>query len=194
MLTESEKKERKREQYKKYYEKNKEKIKEKKNSEYTTERRREKQKKYLSNAENRKKSNEYSRVYRLQDKYKNKRNETRRNRMKNDVIYKLHRTISSLIRYSIKRISSSKKSKTIDIIGCSFEDLKLHIESQFETWMNWDNHGKIEFGKFNIGWDIDHIIPVSSAINEDEVIKLNHFTNLRPLCSYTNRYIKSDHL
>jgi hypothetical protein len=60
--------------------------------------------------------------------------------------------------------------------------------------MNWDNHGKIEFGKFNIGWDIDHIIPVSSAIKEDEVIKLNHFTNLRPLCSYTNRYIKSDHL
>jgi hypothetical protein len=39
---------------------------------------------------------------------------------------------------------------------------------------------------------IDHIIPISTANTEDEVIKLNHFTNLKPLCSYTNRYIKKD--
>lgn len=39
-------------------------------------------------------------------------------------------------------------------------------------------------------WDIDHIIPTSSARTEDEVIKLNHYTNLQPLCSYYNRVVK----
>jgi len=48
--------------------------------------------------------------------------------------------------------------------------------------MSWDNQGKY--------WDIDHIIPVSSAKTEEEIIKLNHYTNLQPLESYYNRHIK----
>ena len=57
--------------------------------------------------------------------------------------------------------------------------------------MSWDNYGKYN-GKNSFGWDIDHIIPISSAVNESEVIKLNHFTNLQPLCSKINRDIKRD--
>jgi len=45
-------------------------------------------------------------------------------------------------------------------------------------------------GSPNFGWDIDHITPVSSAKTEEDIIKLNHFTNLKPLCSYINRDIK----
>jgi hypothetical protein len=52
--------------------------------------------------------------------------------------------------------------------------------------MNWENYGKI--------WDIDHIIPLASAINEQEVLKLNHYTNLQPLDSNINRNIKRDKL
>jgi hypothetical protein len=37
--------------------------------------------------------------------------------------------------------------------------------------MNWDNYGKYN-GKINHGWNIDHIVPVSSANTEDEVLKL----------------------
>jgi hypothetical protein len=66
------------------------------------------------------------------------------------------------------------------------------MESQFKEWMSWENHGIIEIGIVNIGWDIDHIIPISSAKTEEDVIRLNHYTNLQPLCSYTNRYIKKD--
>jgi hypothetical protein len=60
--------------------------------------------------------------------------------------------------------------------------------------MTWDNKGNPEDGILepNKTWDIDHIIPLSSCKTEDDVIKLNHYTNLQPLCSYTNRYIKKD--
>jgi len=51
------------------------------------------------------------------------------------------------------------------------------LESKFEDWMNWDNQGKYN-GEFNYGWDINHIIPISSAKTEDDIIKLNHYTNL----------------
>jgi 5-methylcytosine-specific restriction endonuclease McrA len=66
------------------------------------------------------------------------------------------------------------------------------LESKFEPWMNWSNHGNWNGcpQKINTAWDIDHIVPISSARNEEEIMKLNHYTNLQPLCSYTNRHIK----
>ena len=57
--------------------------------------------------------------------------------------------------------------------------------------MTWENHGKYNV-ELNYGWDIDHIIPLYSAVDEEELIKLNHYKNLQPLCSFTNRYIKKD--
>lgn len=59
--------------------------------------------------------------------------------------------------------------------------------------MTWENKGLYN-GELRYGWDIDHKIPISSASDEDDIVKLNHYTNLQPLCSYTNRYIKRDHL
>ena len=58
--------------------------------------------------------------------------------------------------------------------------------------MTWDNYGNPKDGIFELNktWDIDHIKPVSSGLAENEVIELNHYTNLKPLCSYTNRWIK----
>ena len=90
---------------------------------------------------------------------------------------------------AFKRNGYTKKSKSIDIIGCSFEEFQEHLESKFESWMTWENKG-IYNGELNYGWDIDHIIPLSSAKTEEDVIKLNHYTNLQPLCGYTNRYLK----
>jgi hypothetical protein len=57
--------------------------------------------------------------------------------------------------------------------------------------MNWDNRGLYN-GEMMYGWDIDHIIPISTAETEEDLIRLNHFTNLQPLCSYINRVLKKD--
>jgi hypothetical protein len=84
-----------------------------------------------------------------------------------------------------------KKRIKINFSGCSYEEFKIYLESKFEQWMTWENRGLYN-GELNYGWDIDHIIPVSMANIEEELIKLNHYTNLQPLCSKVNRDIKKD--
>ena len=115
----------------------------------------------------------------------------KKTRSEKDPLFKLSLCIRDLIRRSINSKGFSKKSKTSSILGCSFEDFKSYIESKFEPWMTWENKGLYN-GELNYGWDLDHIIPISSAKSEDELIKLNHYLNFQPLCSKTNRYIKKD--
>lgn len=106
-----------------------------------------------------------------------------------DPLFKLKKNIRTLITLSIKRRGLNKNNNTVNILGCSFEKFKKYIESKFAPWMNWDNYGKYN-GTLNFGWDIDHIMPMSSAKTEQDVFRLNHFINLQPLCSKINRDIK----
>ena len=66
------------------------------------------------------------------------------------------------------------------------------MKLKFQNWMNWSNYGNQNgiAKEINYSWEIDHIIPIFSAKTAEEIYKLNHYTNLRPLCTYTNRYIK----
>lgn len=108
---------------------------------------------------------------------------------KNNILFKLTKSSRCMIGNSLRGNGYLKGSKTESILGCSFEEFKLYLESRFEDWMTWENYGLFN-GELNYGWDIDHIIPLDSAETEEDIIKLNHFTNLQPLCSYTNRHIK----
>ncbi|TXG80232.1 MAG: HNH endonuclease [Spirochaetes bacterium] len=116
------------------------------------------------------------------------------NRRKNDVLFRLTGNYKTMLGYSIRKKGYLKNSKSELILGCSFEVFKQHLESKFESWMNWDNYGNPKDGIFepNKTWDIDHIIPLSRAKTEEELLKLNHYTNLQPLCSYHNRFIKKN--
>jgi len=121
----------------------------------------------------------------IQRRYKNKR-------MLTDVTYKMYHSISVLIRSSFKNVGNNKSRKTQQILGCTFEEFKEHLEKQFEPWMNWDNYGKYN-GELNFGWDIDHIeplFPLGITRSEEDIVRLNHYTNLRPLCSKVNRVLK----
>jgi hypothetical protein len=128
-----------------------------------------------------------------QSNYKNIKNYKRRERLKTDILFSLEKSIRNYIYECFKKNGYKKSSRTYNILGCSFEELKLHLEAKFEDWVTWENRGLYN-GELNYGWDIDHIIPLSTAETEEDIIKLNHYTNLQPLCSYTNRYIKRDHL
>ena len=112
---------------------------------------------------------------------------------KNNPIFKISANIRSSISTSLRENNYTKKSKTTQILGCSFDEFKTYIESKFQPWMNWDNYGLYN-AEPNYGWDIDHIIPLSTAKTEEDVIRLNHYTNLQPLCSYINRVVKKDKL
>jgi len=118
----------------------------------------------------------------------------KKNRCENDHFFKLTQNIRSLIRSSLKKNGCLKPSKTENILGCTFNEFKLHLESKFEPWMNWSNRGNWngQPKELNVAWDIDHIVPLSSATTEEELIRLNHYTNLQPLCSYYNRHIKGN--
>ena len=125
------------------------------------------------------------------DKIKQQKNEYRKMKKETDPIYRLHQLISSIIRKSFNYSGFKKSSRTHEIIGISFEEFKLYLECKFEPWMTWDNRGLYN-GELNYGWDIDHIIPISSAKTEDDIIRLNNYKNLQPLCSKINRDIKKD--
>jgi hypothetical protein len=101
-------------------------------------------------------------------------------RRKTDPIFKLKSCLRVRIRKFI--ISKNKKSlSTINIIGIDYNGVKKHIERQFKKGMTWENHGT-GTGK----WHIDHIIPLSTAKTEEEVVRLCHYTNLQPLWEEEN--------
>jgi hypothetical protein len=83
----------------------------------------------------------------------------------------------TLISGSFYRKGYTKKSRTYQILGCTFEEFKLHIEKQFTIGMNWENKGK---------WHLDHIYPISLAKDEEELIRLNHYTNFQPMWAIDN--------
>ena len=168
---------------KKYYQNNTEKL---------------KQKTYKHRLNNKDYYKQYNKEYKKNNKENiNLTNNKRRNeRMKSDPLFKLNAVTRTMIYRSIKTKGYSKFQKTEKILGCTIIQFKSHLESQFQEWMTWHNYGNPKDGIFELNktWDIDHIIPVSSAKTEEELIKLNHYTNLQPLCSLTNRNIKKNKL
>lgn len=159
-----------------YTEKNKEVIKErdKKRSKIYRDNNKEKlalkQKKYRT--ENKEKIAKSDKLYRDNNKefVKNSKKKYKVKKLETDYFYKLKHNIGNLIRHAIKAKQFTKKTKTELILGCSYIDFKIYLESKFESWMSWENYGK----------------------NEEELLKLNNFNNLQPLCSYFNRYIKKN--
>lgn len=69
-----------------------------------------------------------------------------------------------------------------DLIGCTMDDFKKWISSQFKDGMSWENYG------YN-GWHIDHIRPCASfdLTKSEEQKRCFHYTNLQPLWAKPNR-------
>lgn len=124
------------------------------------------------------------------DRVKNNVFKYYKERRANDPLFKTKTNYMNSINLALKKAGYTKSGKTECILGCSYKEFHEYLESQFEPWMTWENRGLYKKDTYNYGWDVDHIIPTSSAKTEDELIKLFHYTNLKPLCSKVNRDVK----
>ena len=132
---------------------------------------------------NKEKIKEYRKAYKEANKEKIKqyKREYLNKRLNTDTLFKLSQNVRNLIRNSINRGGYSKRTKTNNILGCRFEHLINHLNN--------NPYGFI-YGDSDL--DIDHIVPLSTASTERDIIKLNHYTNFQLLPSEYNRNIKRD--
>lgn len=162
--------------------------------------------KYMSNPENRERSNrlsrerrsnnpdyktkrneyqrsekykEYRRNYQKRDEYLSYRRERSRFRYKNDPLYKSNILCHQMLRKVLKATKTEKYTKCFDMLGYSAAEFKQRIESQFKDGMSWDNHGD---------WHVDHIIPVAVMMNAGvtDPKEINALSNLQPLWAFDN--------
>lgn len=82
---------------------------------------------------------------------------------------------------AIRKQYTSKSFSTIELLGCSYDELKSYLESKFTEGMTWE---KLLDGKIHL----DHIVPCSSfdLSKPDEQKKCFHYTNLQPLWAKDN--------
>ena len=121
---------------------------------------------------------------RIAERDKNNRfhiNKTRKNRYNSDESFKLNCLLRGRIHEAIKKHSGDKAYKSMELLGCTIEHARDHLESQFTEGMTWDNMGKG-------GWHIDHIIPCAFF----DLTKPSHqkvcfnWQNLQPLWESDN--------
>lgn len=100
-------------------------------------------------------------------------------RYKGDECFRIVQNLRTRMRLALN--NSNKADTTQNLLGCTTEELKAHLESQFTDGMSWDNYGMN-------GWHIDHIIPCSSfdMLDPEEQRECFHYTNLQPLWAEDN--------
>jgi hypothetical protein len=116
---------------------------------------------------------------RCYERDKDVKNEKRRARTANDNLYKLKNNLRSSLHQSLKRLGYTKKSKTCEVLGCDYDFLR-----------NW-----LQLDLYNENSHIDHVVPLSLAKDEEDVITLNHYSNLQIISCKDNlskkdKYIK----
>lgn len=103
-------------------------------------------------------------------------------RYHNDPAYRLYQLMRRRMRKVIFE-GVKKPGECMATVGCTSQELKRHIESQFKHGMTWQNAGT---GKGR--WHVDHRIPVSAFDRSrlDQMRIACHWTNLQPLWSVNN--------
>lgn len=90
--------------------------------------------------------------------------------------YKIQTILKTRISTMLKR--NHRAGGLHELIGCSSDKLREHLEDKFQEGMNWENYGHGP-GK----WNVDHIRPLISFDLTDPVQQRQafHYSNLQPL-------------
>jgi|LakMenEpi03Aug12_release.lakeMendotaPanAssembly.Ray.scaffolds.fasta_scaffold167481_2 hypothetical protein len=112
---------------------------------------------------------------------KNKRTTQANFRYNSDIKFKLLQILRSRINYAIHK--NSKNEHSIDLLMCTVNEWKRHLEVQFVNGMSWENYGNKENQ-----WSVDHIIPCNFFNLSDPVEQYMCFRyeNTRPLWHIDN--------
>jgi biotin operon repressor len=96
-------------------------------------------------------------------------------------MFKLKKILRNRVKAAIKYGATKKYASTMELLGCSVQEVRKHIESLWQPGMSWDNHGLK-------GWHIDHIKPCASFDLTDpkQQKECFHWTNLQPLWWHEN--------
>jgi predicted DNA-binding protein YlxM (UPF0122 family) len=102
-------------------------------------------------------------------------------RYHDDPMFRLNHNIRYGVWASLKERGIKKDGRTFEILGYSSDQLKQHLESQFQPNMSWENYGE---------WHVDHIKPISSfnfkSHKDPEFIQCWSLDNLQPLWGEEN--------
>lgn len=105
----------------------------------------------------------------------------RKNKRETDIQYRIKEYLRNRINSAILYQKTTKHSSSLELLGCSIQNAKEHIEKQFKEGMSWENYG-------HKTWHIDHIIPCASfdLTDPEQQKKCFHYTNLQPLWAHEN--------
>lgn len=105
--------------------------------------------------------------------------------------------VSRQVSHALHRVGNSKQGNSVlKFLPYTIQELKEHLEKQFESWMTWENYGVyrgsrwIDSDQSTWTWQIDHIIPQSNLcylnMVDDNFKKCWSLSNLRPLSAKQN--------
>lgn len=120
------------------------------------------------------------RIYRSKNKDKLNKQKKEYRKNNSNINYKISCNLRSRIWYLLGNKINNNRKDTLELLGCSYEEFKIYLESKFTKNMTWENKGKY-------GWHIDHIRPCSSFdLSSLEQQKLCfHYSNMQPLWATT---------
>jgi len=179
----------------KYREENREQIKEKMKEYNSLPETQSRMKKYRQ--DNKKLLRKKEKEWRLKNPEKAKVITRRKNqkRMKNPMV-RIRINMSRGISLALNRVGSSKAGDSVmNHFEFTIDELKHHLKSQFESWMNWENYGSytnkwVDDDKSTWKWQIDHIIPHSEfkydSMDHPNFKECWKLSNLRPLSAKKN--------
>ena len=101
----------------------------------------------------------------------------KKRRLQHDPIFRITENLRRRLNHALA--GTSKSQETMELLGCSPEELKQYLEQQFQDGMTFENYGE---------WQIDHIKPCSKfdLSQPKQQRECFHYSNLQPLWKRDN--------